>query len=71
MPVLNDLLDGLLQEGVINDAEMEEVKAEAVRKDRARVTIDMVLRKGSLPCSVMKALLAQDDPALYKTLGFQ
>ncbi|XP_067093613.1 GTPase IMAP family member 8-like [Osmerus mordax] len=86
MPVLDDLLDGLLQEGVINDAEMEAVKVEAVkvkavkmeavkmeavRKDRAQVTIDMVLRKGSPSCFVMKTMLGNYDPALYKTLGFK
>ncbi|XP_067088549.1 uncharacterized protein [Osmerus mordax] len=71
MPVLDDLLDGLLQERVINDAEMEAVKVEAVRKDRALVTIDMVLKKGSLSCFGMKTMLAKYDPALYTTLGFQ
>ncbi|XP_067087591.1 uncharacterized protein [Osmerus mordax] len=71
MPVLDDLLDGLLQERVINDAEMEAVKVEAVRKDRALVTIDMVLRKGSPSCFVMKTMLFKYDPALHKTLGFQ
>ncbi|XP_062339953.1 uncharacterized protein LOC134038535 [Osmerus eperlanus] len=71
MPVLDDLLDGLLQERVINDAEMEAVKVEAVRKDRGRVIIDMVLRKGSPSCFVMKTMLAKYDPALYTTLGFQ
>ena len=71
MPVLDDLLDGLLQERVINDAEMEAVKVEAVRKDRARVTIDMVMRKGGPSCFVMKTMLSKCDPALYKTLGFQ
>ncbi|XP_062336949.1 NACHT, LRR and PYD domains-containing protein 1a-like isoform X1 [Osmerus eperlanus] len=71
MPVLDDLLDELLQERVINDAEMEAVKVEAVRKDRARATIDMVLKKGSLSCFVMKTMLAKYDPTLYTTLGFQ
>ncbi|XP_046892023.1 GTPase IMAP family member 8-like [Hypomesus transpacificus] len=81
MPVLDDMLDGLLQEGVISDAEMEAVKMEAVkmeavkmeavRKTRARATIDMVLEKGSPSCFVMKTMLGNNDPALYKTLGFK
>ena len=70
-PVLDNLLDGLLQEGVINDDERETVKVEAVRAERARATIDMVLRKGSLSCYVMKTMLAKYEPDLYKTLGFQ
>ena len=70
MPVLYDLLDELLKEGVINDAEMEAVKVEAVRKDRARAIIDMVLKKGSLSCFAMKTMLSKYDPALYTTLGW-
>ena len=69
MSVLDNLLDGLLKERVINDAEMEKVKVEAVRKDRARSTIDMVLKKGSLSCFAMKTMLSKYDPALYTTLG--
>ena len=71
MPVPDDLLDRLRKQRVINNAEMEAVKVEAVRKDRARATIDMVLRKGSLSCFVMKTMLSKYDPALYTTLGFQ
>ncbi|XP_062336427.1 GTPase IMAP family member 8-like [Osmerus eperlanus] len=71
MPVLDDLLEGLLKERVINNAEMEAVKVEAVRKDRARSTINMVLKKGSLSCFVMKTMLAKYDPASYTTLGFK
>ncbi|XP_046892011.1 GTPase IMAP family member 8-like [Hypomesus transpacificus] len=37
MPVLDDLLDGLLQEGVISDAEMEAVKVEAVNVEAVKV----------------------------------
>ena len=71
MPVLDDLLDRLLKERVINEAERKAVKVEAVRKDRARATIDMVLRKGSLSCFVLKTVLAKYDPVLYTTLAFQ
>ena len=71
MPVLDDLLEGLLQEGVINDAEMEAVKMEAVKEDRARATVDMVLKKGSPSCFVMKTMLGNSDPALYTSLGFK
>ena len=70
MSVLNNLLDGLLKERVINDDERETVKVEAVRKNKARATIDMVLRKGSSTCFVMKTMLSRYDPVLYTTLGF-
>ncbi|XP_067093612.1 GTPase IMAP family member 8-like, partial [Osmerus mordax] len=50
---------------------VEAVKVEAVRKDRARATVDMVLKKGSPSCFVMKTMLGRYDPALNKTLGFK
>ncbi|XP_062324006.1 GTPase IMAP family member 8-like, partial [Osmerus eperlanus] len=70
-PVLDYLLDGLLQESVINNAEKDEAKVETQRAERARATIDMVLRKGDESCSVMRRLLCDMDPYLYSTLGFK
>ncbi|XP_062323640.1 caspase-1-like [Osmerus eperlanus] len=69
--VLDYLLDGLLQARVINDAERDEAKVETQRAERARATIDMVLRKGDDSCSVMRCLLCDMDPYLYSTLGFK
>ena len=71
---------------MISEAEMEAVKMEAVKveakkveavkmkaegKDRAQATVDMILKKGSPSCFLMKTMLANNDPALYKTLGFK
>ena len=70
-PVLDSLLDGLLQERVINDVERDEVKVETRRAQRARATIDMVLRKGDESCSIMRCLLSDMDPYLYSKLGFK
>uniref|UniRef100_A0A7N8X8K0 CARD domain-containing protein n=1 Tax=Mastacembelus armatus TaxID=205130 RepID=A0A7N8X8K0_9TELE len=44
--VLNQLLESLLQQGVINQGEMESARAET-RADRTRAVIDMVRRKGA------------------------
>ncbi|XP_062336318.1 uncharacterized protein LOC134035336 [Osmerus eperlanus] len=71
MPVLDNLLDGLLQERVINDCEREAAIAETQRVERARATIDMVLRKGDESWSVMRRLLCDMDPYLHSTLGFK
>ncbi|XP_067108283.1 NACHT, LRR and PYD domains-containing protein 1a-like [Osmerus mordax] len=71
MPVLDNLLDGLLQEKVINDCEREAAIAETQRVERARATIDMVLRRGDESWSVMRCLLCDMDPCLHSTLGFK
>uniref|UniRef100_A0A674BH71 NACHT, LRR and PYD domains-containing protein 1b allele 3-like n=1 Tax=Salmo trutta TaxID=8032 RepID=A0A674BH71_SALTR len=67
-PVLNELLDGLLQHTVINQEEMESVKVIAERAEKARVIIDMVLRKGNESCSRMINLLGELDPCLCTEL---
>ena len=69
-PVLDNLLDGILLEGVINADEREAVKAETQREERARATIDMVLGKGNESCFVMRRLLYDMDPYLHSTIGF-
>uniref|UniRef100_A0A7N8YE76 CARD domain-containing protein n=1 Tax=Mastacembelus armatus TaxID=205130 RepID=A0A7N8YE76_9TELE len=50
-PVLNQLLDFLLQQDVINQGEMESKRAKT-RADRARAVIDMVRGKGTEANSV-------------------
>ncbi|XP_045567059.1 NACHT, LRR and PYD domains-containing protein 12 isoform X2 [Salmo salar] len=67
-PVLNELLDGLLQHTVINQEEMESVKVIAERAEKARDIIDMVLRKGTESCSRMMNLLGELDPCLCSLL---
>ncbi|XP_042171278.1 NACHT, LRR and PYD domains-containing protein 1 homolog isoform X2 [Oncorhynchus tshawytscha] len=67
-PVLNELLDGLLQHTVINQEEMESVKVIAERAEKARDIIDMVLRKGTESCSRMINLLRDIDPYLWSML---
>ncbi|XP_045578995.1 protein NLRC3 isoform X6 [Salmo salar] len=67
-PVLNELLDGLLQHTVINQEEMESVKVIAERAEKARDIIDMVLRKGNESCSRMINLLGELDPCLWSLL---
>ncbi|XP_038838433.1 NACHT, LRR and PYD domains-containing protein 1 homolog [Salvelinus namaycush] len=67
-PVLNGLLDGLLQHTVINQEEMESVKVIAERAEKARDIIDMVLRKGTESCSRMINLLGELDPYLCSQL---
>ncbi|XP_038839691.1 NACHT, LRR and PYD domains-containing protein 1 homolog [Salvelinus namaycush] len=67
-PVLNGLLDGLLQHTVINQEEMESVKVIAERAEKARDIIDMVLRKGTESCSRMMNLLGELDPYLCSQL---
>ena len=68
-PVLDNLLDGLLQDMVINDVEREAVKEETHRAERAEATIDMVLGRGEEACSVMRRLLCDMDPYLHSRLG--
>ncbi|XP_045578996.1 NACHT, LRR and PYD domains-containing protein 5 [Salmo salar] len=67
-PVLNELLDGLLQHTVINQEEMESVKVIAERAEKARDIIDMVLRKGTESSSRMINLLVELDPCLCSLL---
>ncbi|XP_038854452.1 NACHT, LRR and PYD domains-containing protein 1 homolog [Salvelinus namaycush] len=64
-PVLDGLLDRLLQHTVINQEEMESVKVIAERAEKARVIIDMVLRKGNESSSRMINLLGELDPCLW------
>ncbi|XP_036790071.1 NACHT, LRR and PYD domains-containing protein 1 homolog isoform X2 [Oncorhynchus mykiss] len=67
-PVLDGLLDRLLQHTVINQEEMESVKVIAERAEKARDIIDMVLRKGTESCSRMINLLGKLDAYLCSQL---
>ncbi|XP_042169292.1 NACHT, LRR and PYD domains-containing protein 1 homolog isoform X1 [Oncorhynchus tshawytscha] len=67
-PVLDGLLERLLQHTVINQEETESVKVIAERAEKARDIIDMVLRKGTESCSRMINLLVEMDPCLCSQL---
>ena len=69
-PVLHELLDKLLQRGVINYSEME-FAGTLNRVDKARQVIDMVRRKGREASSVLIAALCEVDPLLSKKLNLQ
>nr|XP_046182553.1 uncharacterized protein LOC124012705 isoform X2 [Oncorhynchus gorbuscha] len=67
-PVLDGLLDRLLQHTVINQEEMESVKVIAERAEKARDIIDMVLRKGTESSCRMINLFGELDPCLCSQL---
>ncbi|XP_039663117.1 protein NLRC3-like isoform X4 [Perca fluviatilis] len=69
-PVLNQLLDKLLERHVINDAEMQSFRTKA-REDKARDMVDTVRRKGANASSVLIAALCQVDPCLFRVLNFR
>uniref|UniRef100_A0A3Q1KAB1 FIIND domain-containing protein n=1 Tax=Anabas testudineus TaxID=64144 RepID=A0A3Q1KAB1_ANATE len=66
--VLDDLLDNLLEEGVINHREMETVQRMLNRAHRARELIDMVLRRGNPASQIMINNLRVLDPFLFQML---
>ncbi|XP_053183734.1 NACHT, LRR and PYD domains-containing protein 1a-like [Scomber japonicus] len=66
-PNLDQLLDKLLEFGVINDGEMESARTET-RADKARKVIDMVRRKGSDASSFFIVALRVVDPHLSRLL---
>ncbi|XP_062289532.1 uncharacterized protein LOC133994300 [Scomber scombrus] len=65
---LDQLLDKLLQCGVINDGEMESIKTGS-RADKARDLIDTVRGKGNEPSSHFIAVLCELDPNLSRLLN--
>ncbi|XP_028443326.1 NACHT, LRR and PYD domains-containing protein 12-like [Perca flavescens] len=65
-PVLNQLLDQLLERGVITDGEMQSVRTG--RADKARDVMDTVRRKGSWASSVLISALCEVDPVLSREL---
>ncbi|GAA6236312.1 NACHT, LRR and PYD domains-containing protein 12-like, partial [Lates japonicus] len=65
--VLNQLLDKLLELGVVNDEEMQAVRTKT-RADKARDVIDTVRRKGAEAGSVLISALCEVDPCLSREL---
>ncbi|XP_029935776.1 uncharacterized protein LOC115379196 [Myripristis murdjan] len=68
-PMLQSLLDWLLEKRVINDSENEEAHGMQNRADKARFVIDMVRKKGERASSEMITFLCQEDKCLSETLG--
>ncbi|XP_006810315.1 NACHT, LRR and PYD domains-containing protein 1b allele 3-like [Neolamprologus brichardi] len=68
-PVLNSLLDKLLEKKVITDAEREEADAMQNRSNRARCVIDTVRKKGEAASSQMIEFLSELDLLLCEHLG--
>uniref|UniRef100_A0A668RNJ9 Uncharacterized protein n=1 Tax=Oreochromis aureus TaxID=47969 RepID=A0A668RNJ9_OREAU len=68
-PVLNSLLDKLLEKKVITDAEREEADVMQNRSSRARFVIDTVRKKGEAAGSQMIEFLSELDLLLCEHLG--
>ncbi|CAI5671032.1 unnamed protein product [Oreochromis niloticus] len=68
-PVLNSLLDKLLEKKVITDAEREEADVMQNRSSRARCVIDTVRKKGEAASAQMIKSLSEIDSFFCKSLG--
>ncbi|XP_014640507.1 PREDICTED: caspase-1-like [Ceratotherium simum simum] len=67
---INGLLDELLEKRVLNQEEMEKVRAEnATVMDKARALIDSVIRKGPQACQICISHICEDDCHLAGVLG--
>lgn len=66
--VLNQLLDQLLQRGIINHGEMDSARTTRTRADKARAVIDMVRNKGTQASSSLIEDLSRLDSHLSETL---
>ncbi|XP_075956101.1 caspase a-like [Anarhichas minor] len=68
--LINQLLDDLLEDGVLNEGQKDSVLEEnSSRADKARGLIDMVKRKGDEASRKMIAHLQSRDPSLHSELG--
>ncbi|XP_033970994.1 caspase-1-A-like isoform X1 [Trematomus bernacchii] len=68
--LIKELLDGLLEVGVLNDGQKDSILEEnPSTKDKARALIDRVRRKGDDASRKMIALLQSRDQTLYDSLG--
>ncbi|KAM3593956.1 uncharacterized protein V6R79_026449 [Siganus canaliculatus] len=68
-PVLQSLLDKLLEKQVLSDSEKDEVSKPQSDRDRARYVIDVVRKKGDAASSEMIDFLCELDPFLCQHLG--
>ncbi|CAK6983523.1 caspase b-like [Scomber scombrus] len=67
---LNTLLGKLLEQGIINDGEMESAE-NPIRAKKAGALIDMVRKKGPESSSALITALCEVDPFLSKLLKLQ
>uniref|UniRef100_A0A667XTQ8 CARD domain-containing protein n=1 Tax=Myripristis murdjan TaxID=586833 RepID=A0A667XTQ8_9TELE len=67
-PVLDALLDELLKLKIINNREMETVRAQP-RTEKAQELIDMVINKGAAASSLMITVFCELDPFLSTELN--
>lgn len=68
--MVKQLLDDLLEDGVLNDGEKDSILEEnSSRADKARCLIDVVKKKGDTVSNKMIAHLQSRDPALCFKLG--
>ncbi|XP_033986890.1 caspase-1-like [Trematomus bernacchii] len=68
--LIKELLDGLLEDGVLNDGQKDSILEEnPSTKDKARALIDTVKKKGDAASNKMIALLLSKDPTLHAALG--
>ncbi|XP_051796429.1 caspase recruitment domain-containing protein 8-like [Acanthochromis polyacanthus] len=68
-PVLNSLLDKLLEKKVLTDSERESADVMPNRRDKARFIIDTVRKKGDTASSEMIEFLCELDPFLCRDLN--
>ena len=67
---INGLLDELLEKRVLNQEEMEKVRDENdTAMDRARVLIEIVIRKGPRACQICISHICEEDSHLAGILG--
>lgn len=68
--ILDQLLDDILEDGILNDGERESITEEnKIRADKARCLIDIVRKKGEAASKKMICHIQQRDPMLYSELG--
>ncbi|XP_053176715.1 caspase-1-A-like [Scomber japonicus] len=68
--VIKQLLDDILEDGIVNDGEKDSILEENVTKtDKARALIDTVRKKGDEASRTLIARLSKRDPTLYQNLG--
>ncbi|XP_062297410.1 NACHT, LRR and PYD domains-containing protein 1b allele 3-like [Scomber scombrus] len=68
-PVLQSLLDNLFEKKVITESERESAEELRNKRDKARIVIDTVRKKGKAASSEMIKFLRKIDPFLCKHLG--
>ncbi|XP_034995992.2 caspase-4 isoform X2 [Zootoca vivipara] len=69
--LISQLLDKLLQEGVLNEEEADEVKENMKKQDQARILIDHVRRKGPRASQIFIHALQCQDSFLAEELRLQ